>query len=453
MSEAPGAASSSRGGHRLSETTKIAYASGNLGKSIQWNAVDLLYLFFLTEVVGLSPASAGLVILVSLIWDGISDPAAGFVIDRYRTTFGPYQRQILLMAPVSMLGFIAIFLVPVSVTEQPFLGALIAGIVFRTGYTLVDIPHNALLAEISRHSRERSAISAYRFFFSSVGTIVVSIAVIPALRTDAASPVQNFIVFAIVVSIVYLMAMWTSALGARRVGPAPARTAYPRPLASVVRDIFRNGRLIRVVIVAGIVALCLPAFSRLATYYAKSWLGDASHAATLFMVFVLAQILSLPFWLRISDRTEKKLAAMLALALFASTCLVFLWRPAEALASTAAYFALAGFAFGGVNTMTWAMVPDTIEYTEQQSGHRNEAATFGLLLLVIKVCSGLSIAVSGWSLDVIGYESAGETAVPLSGLAWAMALPPAIGAVLGIVLLRGLRLSHDEHRDIVKGLE
>ena len=452
MSEATSASSPSRGEAPLSETTKIAYATGNLGKSIQWNAVDLLYLFFLTEVVGLSPAEAGLVILVSLVWDGISDPAAGFVIDRYRTTFGSYQRQILLMAPLSMLGFVAIFLIPVSLTEQPLLGALIAGIVFRTGYTLVDIPHNALLAQISNNSRERSSISAYRFFFSSVGAIVISVAAIPALRTDAASPVSAFVVFAIVVSGVYLLAMWTSAFGARGIVPAAATTARPRSLRSVVGDILRNRRLVRVVIVAGIVALCLPAFSRLATYYAKSWLGDAAHASTLFIVFVVAQILSLPFWLRVSNRTEKKRAAIFALTLFAATCLVFLWYPASDLLSTAICFALAGFAFGGVNTMTWAMVPDTIEYTEQQSGHRYEAATFGLLLLVIKVCSGVSVAMSGWSLDLIGYESARDAAAPLTGLAWAMALPPLVGALLGIVLLRGLRLSHAEHDDVVRRL-
>ena len=41
--------------------------------------IGVLYLFFLTNVIGLRPALAGVVILITEIWDAISDPLMGMI--------------------------------------------------------------------------------------------------------------------------------------------------------------------------------------------------------------------------------------------------------------------------------------------------------------------------------------------------------------------------------------
>ena len=50
--------------------------------------IGVLYLFFLTNVIGLRPALAGIVTLIAEIWDAISDPLMGVIGDNTRTKMG-----------------------------------------------------------------------------------------------------------------------------------------------------------------------------------------------------------------------------------------------------------------------------------------------------------------------------------------------------------------------------
>ena len=50
--------------------------------------IGVLYFFFLTNVIGLAPALAGVVTLISEIWDAISDPLMGVIGDNTKTKMG-----------------------------------------------------------------------------------------------------------------------------------------------------------------------------------------------------------------------------------------------------------------------------------------------------------------------------------------------------------------------------
>lgn len=57
--------------------------------------ISLYFLSFLTEVEGLQPKQAGLVILFAQIWDGVNDPIMGIITDRTRSRYGKHRRYFL----------------------------------------------------------------------------------------------------------------------------------------------------------------------------------------------------------------------------------------------------------------------------------------------------------------------------------------------------------------------
>ena len=50
--------------------------------------IGVLYFFFLTNIIGLKPALAGVVTLISEIWDAISDPLRGLLGANTRSKLG-----------------------------------------------------------------------------------------------------------------------------------------------------------------------------------------------------------------------------------------------------------------------------------------------------------------------------------------------------------------------------
>ena len=79
--------------------------------------IGVLYFFFLTNVIGLQPALAGVVTLVSEIWDAISDPLMGMIGDNTKSKMGRRRPYILVGGCLLPIAFSLIFLPVTSFTQ------------------------------------------------------------------------------------------------------------------------------------------------------------------------------------------------------------------------------------------------------------------------------------------------------------------------------------------------
>jgi Na+/melibiose symporter-like transporter len=57
----------------------------------------------------------------------------------------------------------------------------------------------------------------------------------------------------------------------------------------------------------------------------------------------------------------------------------------------------------GLNFVFWAMLPNTIEYGEQETGLHVEGSVFGMAALLQRIAIGIATAILGWSFDSGGY--------------------------------------------------
>lgn len=161
---------------RLSLKTKIGYGVGDLYGGGAFIIIGTYYLYFLTDVMRINPALAGTVIMMSKIWDAITDPIMGVISDRTRTRFGRRRFYFLIGIPLIFLSFFLMWYVPNFHSElSRFYYALFSYIFFATIITMVMIPYNALAPELTMDYNERISLNSFRMFFSMLSSVLCAI--------------------------------------------------------------------------------------------------------------------------------------------------------------------------------------------------------------------------------------------------------------------------------------
>lgn len=69
---------------------KIGYGFGDMSSSMFWKIFSYYLPIFYSNIYGLSLADTGVLLLVTRIWDAVSDPMMGIIADRTHTRWGKY---------------------------------------------------------------------------------------------------------------------------------------------------------------------------------------------------------------------------------------------------------------------------------------------------------------------------------------------------------------------------
>ena len=157
---------------KLNFSTQLAYGIGELSGSLPSNILVFFFLFFLTDVAGLKPGIAGIIVMVGKISDAINDPLIGWLSDRTRSRLGRrYPWMILGSIP---LGLSCFFLWTIPPNNNPnfliFYYTIIA-LIFYAAFTSVLLPYSALSAELTQDYNERTSLISFRSGFSIGGSI------------------------------------------------------------------------------------------------------------------------------------------------------------------------------------------------------------------------------------------------------------------------------------------
>ncbi len=175
---------------------KIGYGFGDMSSSMFWKVFSYYLPFFYSNIFGLSLVDAALLVLVTRIWDAISDPMMGIVADRTRTRWGKYRPYLLWMAaPFSICG-ILLFTTPDFSYAGKLVWAYVTYILMMTVYTGINVPYGAMLGVVTDSTREKTVYSSFRMFFAYGGSFIALFSWEPLCRffqnTMGASPASSW---------------------------------------------------------------------------------------------------------------------------------------------------------------------------------------------------------------------------------------------------------------------
>jgi GPH family glycoside/pentoside/hexuronide:cation symporter len=429
---------------------KVGYASGNFGKSVVWSSIDYLLLYFLTDIWGIPASIAGLIILAGLLWDGITDPLVGYIADRTDSRAGKYGPFLVIGAPLCALSFTLLFLNPGLGPETIGWYALGTGLLFRTCYKICDVPHNALLARISTTSKDRSLISGLRFFFSSSGALCVAVAAsfIFAIH-DTQEQSGRFTWVSAFGGVAYFVTVYAAFASTRILDRTLPNKSKAFDLTSALSALWQNKQLCLLFSLALIQVITVPFFAKGVVYFAKYEINDETWIGPALMAMTIGQGISMPLWIWLSHIKDKHHALWLAYMLAAFSIFFFFVFGKQIGELRLSLIVSIGIAFGGMNMLIWAMLPDLVDYGEWQTGRRIEALSFGFFTLFLKCGLGVGTALFGSVLTSVGYKpNVSQDSIFSDSLMLLMCGAPIVGVLLCAALLSKYTVGHKTHAEI-----
>lgn len=382
---------------------RLGYGMGDIyggGASI---LISFYYLIFLVDVVRISPGLAGLVIFISKAYDSITDPFEGVISDRTRTRLGRRRPYLVAGIILIFLSFLALFY-PVGFDNETtrFVYVVVAYLFYSTVNSIVSLNYNALQSELSLDYDERSALSSFRIFFSTVSSILA--ALLP-LQIVAAFPDerQGWTMMALFFGMFFAVPFVFTVVATRE---REDFQADPRPFnwREVFIEPFKIRSFVHVLGMYLFAFIAVDAVGNVVVFYMKSYMGRGDEASFVSGTLLVAQVISLPFYLWLSRRTSKRHAFITGAVIWMVMMTISLFITPDMPTYTIYVFAvLTGFGTGGVVVMVYAMFPDIPDVDELQSRERREGIYSAMFTFSRKLSSAFAIFLVAQAIEVAGY--------------------------------------------------
>ena len=152
---------------------KIGYGFGDMASSMFWKIFSAYLPIFYATVFHLSLEVTGTLMLVTRIWDAVSDPMMGVIADRTSTRWGKYRPYLLWIAVPFAVAGVLLLTKPEWGETGNTVWAFATYILMMTVYTAINVPYGSMLGVMTEDSDEKTVFSSFRMFFAYAGSFIV----------------------------------------------------------------------------------------------------------------------------------------------------------------------------------------------------------------------------------------------------------------------------------------
>ena len=431
------------------------YGIGDFGLNIYWNSLSIWLVFWYTDVVGIAPETAGLIFLISTVWDAFTDPIVAGGSERVNSRFGTYRPFLLFGGPLLGGAFVLLFWVPPFTGTALIVCLALVAVFFRTAYTLVAIPYAAMSSRLTYKSVLRTELSGVRMFFAFAGLLLVSFFFPPLARLFSGGEEYTAAGFQTVVALGAVIATLAilSCFAFTREQPIPRQAmAKPGSAGPSLWNRFRQNRaLVTLLFVIFLQSGANAALMISLVFFVEANKELFAAKEVVLTAFAIATMIGVPFWTLFARQIGKKKTWCISSASVFATGLHMLLFGPSVIGGVPLQLVVFGFCFGAFAVLLWSFIPDTVEYGQLKSGQRSEGLVFGSVLVVQKVTGGLMGVLVTQVLAAIGYnsENVQQGAEVGHGLIVFLSICPAIMLGLSVIPICLLPLNRHIHTEIV----
>ena len=428
---------------------RFSYGCGDFGCNIIYTAMSAFLLFYYTDYANVSAMAVGTIMMVSRIFDGVSDIIMGVIVDRTRSKYGKARPWILRMCIPFAVSGILLFSVPASWASTPKLVYVFItyNLVSTVIYTAINVPYSALNALMTQDPYERSVLSIFRNLLATAGTLTINTFTLPLVEyfgNNAAAWTKTFVVFGFVAVAVFLCTFFGTKERVRAAENEGEVQTEDVPFVTGIKALFQNKYWI---MMTGMLALFFLMYSvngGATVYYAKDILGDKNLVSTINGIFNIVQICGMFFIAMLVKKFGKRNVFALGLVLDIIGMLVLNFSGGSmAIIVVSSVIRGIGNACGGA-TM-WAMVSDTIDYGEWKTGCRTEGLVNSACSFGYKIGNGIGSALLGLILEIGGYvgTAAVQTESALTSIKVCFVWIPILVYACGLVIMKFYHLDKE----------
>jgi glycoside/pentoside/hexuronide:cation symporter, GPH family len=428
---------------------KFGYGIGDIGSNFFIVVTGFFLLYFLTDIVGVEPALAGMVLLFPKLWDVISDPIMGVISDRTSTRWGRRRPYLLFGAVPFGLTFFLMFLAPGYSSELA--RALHVGLMFALGctaFTVVNVPYSSMVAEMSDDYNERISITSFRMIFACVGVLLAGALAMP-LVIIGGEGADGFRFMGLVlggaITLLTLLCFWSTA----KAKTLP-RTELTPPFREQVKIALKNYPFMMLMAGYALQSVAVGILMAGLIYFIihVMKLPEAAMSVVLPILFVTA-IIFIPIWVKVGAKIGKIKAYRIGLMIMAVMLLsLFFSTPSQVLLFYGQVLIL-GIGFSSFQLFPFSMLPDTIEYDQMKSGMRREGIFAGVWTAGQKLAYSVGPGIIGFALSLSGFTRGDvQPDSVVTGIRIAFCLFPTLLLLLSFIPFNRYDLTEERFREI-----
>ncbi len=435
---------------------KVGYGFGDMSSSMFWKIFSYYLPIFYADVFGLSLGATGMLMLVTRIWDTVSDPMMGAIADRTHTRWGKYRPFLLWFAAPFAIAGCLLFTTPHFGETGKLVWAYITYILMMTVYTGINVPYGSMLGVMTDDSDEKTIFSSFRMFFAYGGSFIALFAwepLVNALKGTGADEILNAQVgwqnaMYVIAGACFLMFIVCFTMTREHIKPTPSASIW-KDVGSLVRN--KPWWLLTCT------ALCTNLFNTLrgstAAFYFKYLIGEQAGIDLGFVSFVffagiflavgeVCNMIGVALAVPVSNLAGgKKPAFILSSVVLIVLSVAFFYLPTS---TNAGYIwilvlqILTSLFTGIVSPLVWSMYADVADYSQAVNGSASTGLVFSSGSMAQKFGGAIAGSAVMWILGGFGLvpNAAEQTDSAILGMKLTMSyFPAAVAAVMFVILL------------------
>jgi GPH family glycoside/pentoside/hexuronide:cation symporter len=263
--------------------------------------------------------------------------------------------------------------------------------------------------------------------FGTSAAVVVALATVPlgAFLTGTIDPRRTYVAAAVFFALVGAAIL--AVVGATYRERVAISRPPSRSIRGALRSLARNRAYVSLNAATMAMIVAITVLGKSVLYYFKYVLGDLGAGQLALALMFIVSAVAIPAWMLLGRIVGLRLLWLIgavggitALALFASVGIA-------SVLEMQLFLIVMQVVNIGLNFVFWAMLPNTIEYGESETGVHVEGAVFGVAALLQRIAIGIATAILGWGFASAGYvANASQSAATLSGMRATVALVPLV---------------------------
>ena len=446
----------------LTGKQKFAFGFGAIGKDAIFNIVSVFLMFYITDIVGLSPAFVGVMLFVARIWDAINDPIMGMIVDNTRNNFGKFKTWLVIGTLINAVVTVLLFTNFDLPQTAMYIYISIIYISWGMTYTMMDIPYWSWLPNLTHDPREREELSVIPRFFASLAAFTVGTFGLFFIHKlgdifGGGSDSTGIFVFAIICSLIFIFTIGVTVFKVPEDQEMEKLIGIKVKFKDIGRILFKNKELLAIMGVLLTFNLCLQTLNGSIIYYFK-YVVNAEHLFAIFNSMILCEmvgLLLLPRFIKWVGRTAAFNTSIICIIFGLLIILISGYIAPQSMTLVIIGSGILRIGSGFMVGITTVSLADVIDYGEVKFGQRNESIITSTNTFLTKTSQAVAALIVGLGLSILGYTpNEAQSVVTINGLRIMILVSPLVFICLAAFLYhKAFNLKGDFLTDIEKTLQ
>ncbi len=473
--------------HGSTERKKLgAFSLASYGApSMPLSMVTLPLAVYLTPVYAdsdgfaLSLGFVGLMLALSRVFDGLTDPLIGFYSDRIRTRWGRRKPFILIGTPIFVAGVWLLWVPPFEFSDVTWFGWTFSNgypyllgilVVMYVGATIKDVPYSAWGAELAQDYNERTKVMSWKEAFTVGGSLIGALTPAVIVFWGYTKPIDAVYFLSIGVAIL-MPILVLNLLKVVPEYPVVERNTRRLPIKESFRYVWQNEPYRKLVFIFLFSTIGSAMTNSLSFFFVKHVLLAGDLYGFYLAPYFISQIVAIPLWFKLSRKIGKHRATMVAILWYAFwSCFIpliaispLIWYESFELTRLLPYLpdswqagvnasldgvptgkfaffigvmCLKGSAIGALSALPYAMAADVVDLDSARTGKKQGGAYFSIWTMTRKLAYALGLVVGTSGAIYYGFNSLAdphESPNSMESLIWLACLYSIVPAVFKFV--------------------